>query len=163
MNKDKSGATLVEPLRVSIFNQIYSLRSHSDPEYVLRIARLVDERMRLVASHAPSHDVLKIAVLAALNIADELERLRDQVAQPPTAQQQQSSEAATADAPSATPSAEQDYQPEGAQKPSWYEDLFEARTNKADERLSSLVSSKLQMQRQPNHEPFAIEAEEEGK
>jgi cell division protein ZapA len=155
MNNDKSGATLIEPIRVSIFNQIYSLRSHSDPEHVLRIARLVDERMRLVASHAPSHDVLKIAVLAALNIADELERLKEQGAQE---QEQQPS----GDAPGATTGAEQDYQA-GAQKPSWYEDLFEARTNKTDERLSSLISSKLQMQRQPNHEPLAIETEEEGK
>jgi cell division protein ZapA len=165
MNNDKSVATLVEPIRVSIFNQIYSLRSHSDPEHVLRIARLVDERMRLVASHAPSHDVLKIAVLAALNIADELERLKEQGAQEQQEQQQPSGDApgrAEGSAPGATTGAEQDYQA-GAQKPSWYEDLFEARTNKTDERLSSLISSKLQMQRQPNHEPLSIETEEEGK
>ncbi|HEV2706116.1 MAG TPA: cell division protein ZapA [Pyrinomonadaceae bacterium] len=163
MNKDKFGATLIEPIRVSIFNQIYSLRSHSDPEHVLRIARLVDERMRLVASHAPSHDVLKIAVLAALNIADELERLRELTSD----EQQRSSDAAShagdGEPGAAQQRAEQDYQEEGAQKPSWYEDLFEARTGKTDERLSSLISSKLQMQRQPNHDPISIETEDEGK
>lgn len=157
MNNDKSGATLIEPIRVSIFNQIYSLRSHSDPEHVLRIARLVDERMRLVASHAPVHDVVKIAILAALNIADELERLKEQ-------ETEANGEAArtVGGEPGAAKGVEQDYQ-EGAQKPSWYEDLFEARTGKTDERLSSLISSKLQMQRQPNHEAVTIEAEEEGK
>lgn len=65
-------------VRVNIFNQTYSLRSASgDGEHVERVARLVDERMRAVASGLAVHDVAKVAVLTALNLADELEGLRD--------------------------------------------------------------------------------------
>lgn len=64
-------------VRVNIFNQTYSLRSASgDGEHVERVARLVDERMRAVASGLAVHDVAKVAVLTALNLADELEGLR---------------------------------------------------------------------------------------
>ncbi|HEY0172333.1 MAG TPA: cell division protein ZapA [Pyrinomonadaceae bacterium] len=64
-------------VRVNIFNQSYSLRSASgDGEHVERVARLVDERMRAVASGLAVHDVAKVAVLTALNLADELEGLR---------------------------------------------------------------------------------------
>lgn len=65
-------------VRVNIFNHTYSLRSASgDGEQVVRVARLVDERMRMIASGLAVHDVAKIAVLTALNLADELEGLRD--------------------------------------------------------------------------------------
>ena len=67
-----------DSIRVSIFNQTYSLRSASgDGEHVRRVAQLVDERMRLIASQLAVHDVAKVAVLAALNFADELEVLKD--------------------------------------------------------------------------------------
>ncbi|HEX8351562.1 MAG TPA: cell division protein ZapA [Pyrinomonadaceae bacterium] len=65
-------------VRVNIFNQTYSLRSASgDGEQVERVARLVDERMRAVASGLAVHDVAKVAVLTALNLADELEGLKN--------------------------------------------------------------------------------------
>ena len=64
-------------VRVNIFNQSYSLRSASgDGEHVERVARLVDERMRAVASGLAVHDVAKVAVLTALTLADELEGLK---------------------------------------------------------------------------------------
>ena len=64
-------------VRVNIFNQTYSLRSaDGDGEHVERVARLVDERMRAVANGLAVHDVAKIAVLTALNLADELEGLK---------------------------------------------------------------------------------------
>src|SRR5215213_4096647 len=64
-------------VRVNIFNQTYSLRSGSgDGAHVLRVARLVDERMHAVATGLAVHDVAKIAVLTALNLADELEGLK---------------------------------------------------------------------------------------
>src|SRR5215213_8186391 len=65
-------------VRVNIFNQTYSLRSGSgDGAHVLRVARLVDERMRAVADGLAVHDVAKVAVLTALNLADELEGLKN--------------------------------------------------------------------------------------
>ncbi|HJQ34413.1 MAG TPA: cell division protein ZapA [Pyrinomonadaceae bacterium] len=65
-------------VRVSIFNQSYSLRSaDGDGEHILRVARIVDERMRAIASGLAVHDVAKVAVITALNLADELEGLKN--------------------------------------------------------------------------------------
>ena len=65
-------------VKVNIFDRTYSLRSFKDEEHVLSIARLVDERMRKISEHMTTLDPAWIAVLAALNIADELEELKDQ-------------------------------------------------------------------------------------
>lgn len=56
---------------VKIFNQTYQVSSGDDPEYVKRLARYVDEMMAEVFENTPAVDSLKVAVLAALNIADE--------------------------------------------------------------------------------------------
>ncbi|HSA91496.1 MAG TPA: cell division protein ZapA [Terriglobales bacterium] len=69
-------------VQVEIYDQLYNLRG-SDPEYITRLAQFVDERMRSVASQAATVDSLRVAVLAALNIADEyhaLQRKYDEVA-----------------------------------------------------------------------------------
>jgi cell division protein ZapA len=65
------------PVRVTIFGQAYNLRSPNTSEHVLLIARAVDERMRQIASHLAVHDVAKVAVLAALNFADEVRLQRE--------------------------------------------------------------------------------------
>jgi cell division protein ZapA len=62
---------------VEIRGQHYPIRSSLDPEYVSRLAQYVDEKMRAAAETAPSSDHVRLAVLAALNIADELHRVRD--------------------------------------------------------------------------------------
>src|SRR5262245_57307112 len=62
---------------VQIHGQRYPIRSTLDQEYVARLAAYVDERMRLAADSTPSGDSLRLAVLAALNIADELFRSKD--------------------------------------------------------------------------------------
>ena len=62
---------------VEIAGQRYPIRSTLDPEYVARLAGYVDEKMRAAAESTPSSDSLRLAVLAALNIADELFRCRD--------------------------------------------------------------------------------------
>ncbi len=62
---------------VDINGQRYPLRTHLDPEYVGRLAAFVDERIRLAAQETLSADMVKVAVLAALNIADEYFRCRD--------------------------------------------------------------------------------------
>jgi cell division protein ZapA len=66
----------VEPLQVNIFNQPYHLRTDGDSDYVRRLAQFVDERMQTISSHTSVVDYAKVAVLAALNIADELHRLK---------------------------------------------------------------------------------------
>ena len=54
----------------------YPIRSHLDPAYVTDLAAYVEEKMRLAMRESPAGDTLKIAVLAALNIADECFRAR---------------------------------------------------------------------------------------
>lgn len=57
-------------VRVEIFDQAYNLRG-SDPEHILRLAAYVDTKIRQVAQQASTVDSTRLAVLAALNIADE--------------------------------------------------------------------------------------------
>lgn len=66
---------------VQIHGQRYPIRSTLDQEYVARLAAYVDERIRIAADASPSGDSLRLAVLAALNIADELFRCRENTRQ----------------------------------------------------------------------------------
>jgi cell division protein ZapA len=67
----KHDSTIVE-----IFGQTYNVRGDGDPDYLMELARLVDTRMREVAGPVATVDPMKIAILAALNIADEFSRYR---------------------------------------------------------------------------------------
>jgi len=62
-------------VRVEIFDQAYNLRG-SDPEYILNLAEYVDAKMRAVAEATNTIDTVRLAVLAALNIADEYHLLK---------------------------------------------------------------------------------------
>ena len=62
-------------VRVEIFDQPYNLRG-SDPEYILRLAEYVDTKMRAVSEQTHTVDTARLAVLAALNIADEYHLLK---------------------------------------------------------------------------------------
>jgi cell division protein ZapA len=62
-------------VRVEIFDQAYNLRG-SDPEYILKLADYVDSKMRAVAEATHTVDTVRLAVLAALNIADEYHLLK---------------------------------------------------------------------------------------
>lgn len=62
---------------VEIHGQRYPIRSTLDPEYVARLAAYVDEKIRAASDATPTSDSLRLVVLTALNIADELFRCRD--------------------------------------------------------------------------------------
>lgn len=64
-------------VRVEIFDQAYNLRG-SDAEYILKLAEYVDGKMRAVADATSTVDTMRLAVLAALNIADEYHMLKRQ-------------------------------------------------------------------------------------
>jgi cell division protein ZapA len=68
-------APIPEAVSVDIYDQIYNLRG-TNAEYIQQLANLVDTKMRAVAAHGGTADSLRVAVLAALNIADELLSLR---------------------------------------------------------------------------------------
>ena len=162
-------------VRVSIFNQSYSLRAaDGDGEHVLRVARLVDERMRAVADGLAVHDVAKVAVITALNLADELEGLKnfyeaelrdmlsrareeeEEAAAPEAAREvgpEEFGEPQTPFAQSREPSAApHDDGTAGAaaqEEPSWFDAIFDTDappTKTGDERLSSQISSRLRSQ-----------------
>lgn len=63
-------------MTVEIAGQRYPIRSSLEPTYVAELAAYLDEKMRLAARETTSGDSLKVAVLAALNVADELFRCR---------------------------------------------------------------------------------------
>ena len=56
---------------VSIYGRTYQLRGNEDGDYLVQLAALVDEKMRDVAEATGTADTLKVAILAALNVADE--------------------------------------------------------------------------------------------
>ena len=61
---------------VDIAGQRYPIRSGLDPAYVVELAAYVDKKMRAAAEAAPATDTLGLAVLVALNLADEYFRAR---------------------------------------------------------------------------------------
>jgi len=65
-------------IRVKIFEQSYGLRGQEAPEYIERLAEYVDGKMRRIADAAHLVDTQKIAVLAALDVADDYFKLRQE-------------------------------------------------------------------------------------
>jgi cell division protein ZapA len=63
-------------VHIDVQGQAYAVRSELDPAYIAELAAYVDEKMRLAASEIPSADSVRIAIIAALNLADELFRAR---------------------------------------------------------------------------------------
>lgn len=146
-----------ETVQVTIFNQTYSLRSPSGAEHLREIARQIDERMKEMASHITTHDVSRIAILVALNIADEMQSLK---AQYESEIERLLSASVAEGADKETDNIVQ--APERA-RGSWFDDIFDAEmpATERPERLSSQVSAKLQSLRKPDgREPGIGKTEE---
>ena len=77
VNKHMEGTPSSPTIRVEIYNQTYNIRSDGDTEYIIQLAEFVDSRMREISSGTLTVDSLKVAILAALHIADELHRLKN--------------------------------------------------------------------------------------
>lgn len=69
-----------EPVRVTIFNQTYSLVASEEPGRIEHLAQKVDELMTSIAARAGNIDSTRTAVLACLHLADELEALERRLA-----------------------------------------------------------------------------------
>ena len=67
---------------VEILGQRYPIRSSLDTTYVTELAAYVDQKMQAASDRIAGGDSLRVAVLAALNIADEYFRLRQGNATP---------------------------------------------------------------------------------
>jgi cell division protein ZapA len=66
-----------EPVKIEIFDQTYNVNAEQNEQYVKNLADYVDGKMREIGEATRTVDSLKVAVLAALNIADELFALRE--------------------------------------------------------------------------------------
>jgi cell division protein ZapA len=63
-------------VHVEVYGQTYPIKTELDPRYVEQLAAFVESRMELALKSSPSSDAVGLAILAALNIADELFRTR---------------------------------------------------------------------------------------
>ncbi|MBN2198529.1 MAG: cell division protein ZapA [Candidatus Aminicenantes bacterium] len=70
-------------VEIEIFGQRYRIRvkGEEDEQYIGRLTAFVDQKMREIADKSKSSDALKVAVLAALNIADDYFLSRKQLDQ----------------------------------------------------------------------------------
>lgn len=62
--------------QVEIYGQSYNLRGDADPSYIQELSSYVDGKMQEIAQTASTVDSLKVAILAALNIADEYHQVK---------------------------------------------------------------------------------------
>lgn len=68
-----------EPVRVTIFNQTYSLVSTGEPGEIEELAQMVDELMTSISIRAGNLDGTRTAVLACLHLADQLRALQNEL------------------------------------------------------------------------------------
>jgi cell division protein ZapA len=119
------------PVQITVFNQTYRVVSTDGGERAARVAQLVDARMREVASQITTHEVAKIAIIAALDIADDLLRLQE-------------NDKARGDNEDDAPTASQT---------SWFDSVFDSELGSAQRRagrMSSQFTERLQAARQPD-------------
>jgi len=65
-----------EPIRIQIFDQEYNVKGSLNPGYLEELAQYVDGKMRSIATRSHNVDTVRVAVLAALNIADEYHQMK---------------------------------------------------------------------------------------
>lgn len=63
---------------VEIFGETHVIRGAEDPEYIQKIAHEVDKKMRLTAQRFPRLAAHQVAILVALNLQNDLEKLREE-------------------------------------------------------------------------------------
>ncbi len=68
-----------ESVRVRIYDREYTLRTSGDPDQLQSLCLLLDRRMREVVESTGAVDTLKVAILAALSLADELQTAREEL------------------------------------------------------------------------------------
>jgi cell division protein ZapA len=66
-------------VRAKIYDREYALRTSGDPERLQTLCAGLDKRMREIAASTGAVDTLKVAVLAALSLADDLQRAREEL------------------------------------------------------------------------------------
>ncbi len=72
----RGSAGEIAHVKIEIYNQTYNVQADENEEYLKELAAYVDAKMRTVAEATRTVDSVRVAVLAALNIADELHTIR---------------------------------------------------------------------------------------
>lgn len=67
----------VSKAAVNIYNEEYVVRGNENPEYIQMLGSYVDRRMRMIGQRNHNLSTTKVAVLTALNLADELNKLQE--------------------------------------------------------------------------------------
>ncbi|MGA3326272.1 MAG: cell division protein ZapA [Terriglobia bacterium] len=65
-----------QSIRVVIYDQEYFMRGDLNQEYIQKLAQFLDTKMRSIAERTRTVDTLRVAMLAALNVADEYHQLK---------------------------------------------------------------------------------------
>jgi cell division protein ZapA len=65
-----------QSIRVIIYDQEYFMRGDLNQEYIQKLAQYLDMKMRSIAERTRTVDTLRVAMLAALNVADEYHQLK---------------------------------------------------------------------------------------
>ena len=65
-----------QSIRVVIYDQEYFMRGDLNREYIEKLARYLDGKMRSIAERTRTVDTLRVAMLAALNVADEYHQMK---------------------------------------------------------------------------------------
>jgi cell division protein ZapA len=67
----------VSRVTVNIFNEEYVVKGEENPDYIQMLAAFVDRRMKMIQQRNTNLSTTKVAVLTALNLADELNKLQE--------------------------------------------------------------------------------------
>jgi cell division protein ZapA len=69
---------MAEEVQIEIYGQTFRVAAgEATPAYIQQLASYVDERIRTIATNSKTMPMNRMAILAALNIADDLFKLRD--------------------------------------------------------------------------------------
>ena len=74
---DRKSSQNINKVAVEIFNQVYIVKGTENIEYIEMLAAYVDRRMRSIEQRNHQLSITKVAVLTALNLADELNKLQE--------------------------------------------------------------------------------------
>jgi cell division protein ZapA len=69
----------MKEIALEIYGHTYRIRTSLDPGYLTELAAIVDQRMRTLARETETLEPDRIAILAALNLADEAQELKHQL------------------------------------------------------------------------------------
>ena len=66
-------------VRVKIYDREFALRTTGDPARLQALCESLDKRMREIAASTGAVDTLKVAILAALSLGDDLQRIEEEL------------------------------------------------------------------------------------